>query len=198
MRRKIGIWLLLLLFVGAAQAQEEKLPSLLKETKSGKVMFSSEKAKEEMKLQRLAQDRAVWAKWGGKPCPVFSLTDLNGRLWSNESVRGKVTLINFWQVTGGPCMREIPWLNKLCEKYPELNFLACTLNDAAQVKAALAKVPFLFCQLTDALPLWHAFGIVIVPTAILLNSKGNVQAVFTGTNDSLKREVEDRLKELEE
>ena len=32
----------------------------------------------------------------GDPAPLFSLNDLNGKIWSLEELKGKVVLVNFW------------------------------------------------------------------------------------------------------
>lgn len=198
MRRTIvSALLLFLLFAGTvvAYAQDDKLPALLKERRSGKVMFDKEQAMQEIKRQRLAQSDAIWKKWGEKACPVFSYKELNEKEWTNENIRGKVTLINFWHINCGPCIREIPWLNKLMEKYEDVNFLACTFNDATQAKGVVEKTGFLYSQLTNAMSLWHAFGVDISPVTIILDKEGKVVAVVTGINDSLKRVIESKLKE---
>lgn len=186
----------LLFAVAVAHAQDDKLPALLKERKrSGKVMFSKEQAMEEIKRQRLSHSDAIWKRWGAKPSPTFAYKDLKGTEWTHETVRGQVTLINFWHINCGPCVREIPWMNRLQKKHEDVNFLACTFNDAPQIRAAMEKTPFLFSQLTDALSLWQAFGVVISPTTIILDKEGKVFAVITGMNDSLKRVIESKLKE---
>lgn len=199
MKTFASIIVLLLLSVGTAFAQEEqgeKLPPLFKERRSGKVMFDAEQARREISNMRLAQSNAIWAKWGEKPCPVFAFKDVQGKEWTNENIRGKVTLINFWQVNCGPCIREMPWLNKLMEKYPEANFLGCTYNTPAQIKRLVAETPFLYPQLTDeAIALWQAFGVEASPTTIILDKEGKVFAVITGVNDALKRAIESKLKE---
>lgn len=195
MKRVISILLLFLGFVGAVYAQDDKLPLLLKERRSGKVMFDQDKAVQEIKRQRLAQSSAIWAKWGEKPCPAFAYYDLDGQLWTEKSIRGKVTLINFWHTDSGPCVRAIPWLNKLCDKHPEANFLACTFNGASQVEEVIAREPFPYPQLTEALSLWQTFGVIISPTTIILDKQGNVFAIITGLGDRLKREIESKMRE---
>lgn len=198
MKKIIGFISLFLLFAGAIVAQEPKkeLPAILKSNRKGKVVFDKDQAVREVNRARLAHSDAVWAKWGDKPCPPFAYKDMEGHLWTNETIKGKVTLINFWHFWCGPCIREMPWLNKLPEKYPDANFLSCTFNEASQIKKLVEKTPFLYHHLTDALALWKAFGIEISPTTIILDKEGRVFAVITGTNDTLKRAVESKLKEV--
>lgn len=192
----ILVWLLLSVVTVFAQVQqEEKLPPLFKERRSGKVMFSREQAMREINRERLEHSNAIFMRWGGKLCPVFACKDLEGKEWTNANIRGKVTLINFWHTGAAPSIREIPWLNKLAEKYPRANFLACTFNTPAQIKKIVEETSFLFPQLTEAKAVWQAFGVDISPTAIILNKEGKVFAVVTGANDSLKRAIEEKLKE---
>ena len=57
----------------------------------------------------------------GDKCPDFTISCYTGEeetfnLHSNER---KVTVLNFWYTTCGPCVDEIPYFNALQEKYPE-------------------------------------------------------------------------------
>lgn len=202
MKKFAGILLLLLslpmvaVFAQEQGEQEDKLPSLLKERRSGKVMFNREQAVREINRERLNHSNAIFTKWGGKPCPTFACKDLGGKEWTNEKIRGKVTLINFWHSESAPCVREIPWFNKLMRKYPQANFLACTFNTSEQIKEIVTGTPFLYSQLADATALWKLFGVTLSPAMILLDEEGNVVTVVTGVSDALKRTVEARLKEL--
>jgi len=42
--------------------------------------------------------RSVTLRWddANEPLASFQLADLNGKTWSVESLKGKVTLLNFW------------------------------------------------------------------------------------------------------
>jgi thiol-disulfide isomerase/thioredoxin len=54
----------------------------------------------------------VWTKTDRR-VPEFSLTDLNGRVWTLADLKGKTTLINFWATWCPPCVGEMPYLEKL-------------------------------------------------------------------------------------
>lgn len=57
----------------------------------------------------------------GKELPDYSLVGLSGKTYTNESLKGKVVLFNFWSVNCGPCIMEIPVLNKLYHSYKDNN-----------------------------------------------------------------------------
>lgn len=57
-----------------------------------------------------------------KAVPKFSGVSLSGRTWTNDSLKGKVTLIAFWAIGCGPCMYEINYLNNLNLKYKDKDF----------------------------------------------------------------------------
>lgn len=51
----------------------------------------------------------------GKPFPVFNAVNGKHKI-NNDSLKGKVVLINFWFETCHPCMAEMPALNELAVK----------------------------------------------------------------------------------
>lgn len=57
----------------------------------------------------------------GDKCPDFTISTYNNEeetftLYDNA---GKVTVLNFWYTTCGPCVAEIPHFNAMQEKYPD-------------------------------------------------------------------------------
>jgi thiol-disulfide isomerase/thioredoxin len=53
----------------------------------------------------------------GKPLPPFEMTDLKGNRLTNDSLKGKVVLIDFWATWCGPCRKASPVMQALHEKY---------------------------------------------------------------------------------
>ena len=75
----------------------------------------------------------------------FTMQDVDGKSVQFRSVigQGKVTFIDFWATWCGPCCAEIPYLEKLVEKYkdnPDIEFVSISLdNDLKKWQAKLAK-----------------------------------------------------------
>ncbi len=69
-----------------------------------------------------------WEKQS-KPLPDFALADLQGRVWKLADLKGKVSLINLWATWCGPCIQELPHLQKLYEQMKDRkDVLVLTLN----------------------------------------------------------------------
>ena len=54
--------------------------------------------------------------------PDFTLVSLEGDRITLSDLRGNVILLNFWATWCGPCIMEIPDLNKLQEKYQDKGY----------------------------------------------------------------------------
>jgi thiol-disulfide isomerase/thioredoxin len=64
-----------------------------------------------------------------KPLPDFALADLQGRVWKLADLKGKVSFINLWATWCGPCIQELPHLQKLYEQTKDRkDMLVLTLN----------------------------------------------------------------------
>ncbi len=72
-----------------------------------------------------------WEKTN-QPLPAFELADLSGRAWNLASLKGKVTLINFWASWCGPCREELPHLAKLIDqnkRRSDLQFITLNIDE---------------------------------------------------------------------
>jgi peroxiredoxin len=112
----------------------------------------------------------------------FTLTDLQGRNWTLQSLRGKVVLVNFWATWCGPCRKEMPDLDVVYKRFKDqgLVLLAISDEEVAKVKPFLAEnkvsYPILLDPGRKVNDLFHIEGI---PRSFVYDRKGKlvVQAI---------------------
>jgi peroxiredoxin len=116
--------------------------------------------------------------------PPFTLSDLNGSKISSSDLfsSNKVTLINFWGTFCGPCIREMPELEKLWQQYSGqgLGMVGIVL-DSQKVAAArdlAARLGTTYPHLLDDGR--YGPGIRAVPQTLLVDSEGKVLVSVTG------------------
>ena len=66
----------------------------------------------------------------------FNLTDLQGKSWRLQELRGKVVLVNFWATWCPPCRKEMPDLQALYDKYKDQGFIVLSISDEEAAKVA--------------------------------------------------------------
>ena len=139
----------------------------------------------------------------------FTAMDKDGKTVKLSDFKGKKVYINMWASWCGPCMREIPELEKVYQKYKnnkDIVFLSMTSpNDAGfknqspqdkskdvilkKAKELGATYPVLF-DVNDRFIINYA--IRSFPTHILINSDGTFETRIAGsvTEESLTKEIE--------
>ena len=135
-------------------------------------------------------------EWVGKPLPAFKVKDTGGREWTNADVAGHPMVLNFWYTGCGPCIREMPKLNKWMELFPEVMYLATTFDSAEQIKRIVENRPFRFTQIADELFFFKTFNVSGMPVTILVDKKGIIRHIEEGTGDAKLRFMQDTLKKL--
>ena len=127
--------------------------------------------------------------------PDFSLTDIYGISYSNESLLGKIVVFNFWGIWCKPCVKEIPQLNKLAKYYSnrdDIIFLAVSSDSEKSLKKFIKRKKFGYNQVSykDAMGLSAQLmdlGMYGVPVHIVLDKKGNVVFRFLGDSPGIDK-----------
>jgi thiol-disulfide isomerase/thioredoxin len=121
-----------------------------------------------------------------KPAPSARLIAADGTEKGWEAWRGKFVLVNFWATWCGPCVREMPSLQRLQAALGSDRFTVLALSQ--DLKGWDVIAPFLERLKLDALPVLHdpqgaaarGFGVAGLPATILLDPDGRELGRLTG------------------
>ena len=71
----------------------------------------------------------------GELAPAFSLQNAAGKPVTVADYRGKILVLNFWASWCGPCVEELPSLNKLAERYrgKDVHILGVSVDEDLQI-----------------------------------------------------------------
>ena len=116
----------------------------------------------------------------GKPIDIKG-TLFDGTAFDWAKYRGKVVLIDFWATWCGPCRAEVPNVKKNYRAYHDRGFDVVGINlddERADVEKYLEKEKFPWITLYDggwdANPTATYYGVMGIPTVILVDKEGNV------------------------
>lgn len=117
----------------------------------------------------------------GEPAPSLTLerTIPAGGYSNWESLKGKPVVIEFWATWCSWCIEEIPHLNKLAEKFRDVQFISITDEQISIVEPFLAKRPvFGEVALDHGGSTFKAYGIEGRPQTVLVDRNGVVRGVM--------------------
>ena len=132
----------------------------------------------------------------GKKAPSFSMTDINGKTISSESLLGKVVVLNFWFVTCQPCIEEIPDLNEVYKKYknnPDVVFASITFNEKEKVSKFLKKHPLDYPVISDARNICNEFSVNSYPTNMVIDKEGNFYDLISGGFPNISDHISSKI-----
>lgn len=157
----------------------------------------TEEFKERAKLFRKAAHRLSLV--GNEMIVAGKLLD--GTVLDMDAKKGKVVLVEFWATWCHPCVKEMPYVQRLYEAYHEkgLEIVGVSLDkDVDVLKAFLEqrKIPWENMLDTDTeaegLTMWEYYAAEGIPTMILIGRNGKV--ISTNARDvELKRLLEEQL-----
>lgn len=124
----------------------------------------------------------------------FPLPRVAGGVERLDKYAGKVLLVNFWATWCGPCIREMPSLYKLRERFASRPFeiISVTLDDdpvdaKRELEKKFGKAPFPIFYARGAgekaKELSRVFRVSGVPISFILDRKGQLQKQIIGERD---------------
>lgn len=129
--------------------------------------------------------------------PPFTLTTLDGRSVSLDSLEGKVVLLDFWATWCAPCREALPHMRQIAKKFQEqpLVILSVSLDgDEQKWKDFVQKNGMTWPQYRDGGftgPISRLFGVQAIPHTFTIDADGVLQDEHVGD-----AAIEGRLKKL--
>jgi len=132
-----------------------------------------------------------------KPAPDLVLTKVDGSgTLSLAENKGKVVLVDLWATWCGPCIKELPHLQALSEKFGAEDFLMLGVvlesGDPGEIQAFLAEKEIHYPQVLGEEGTKDSFGPFLgYPTKYLIDRDGRVVKRYFGmVGDELLSDVE--------
>lgn len=153
--------------------------------------FCSENCREEF----LKNPSAFLPSDKPRPAPAFSLKDLNGATVSLADYKRKVVLLDFWATFCGPCVKEMPKLQKLNDQYAAKGFavvgIATDEEGAKKVAPAVARIKVKYPILLANPAAWEQYEVHELPALFLIDRQGQIVKRFGGksAHKTIEQEV---------
>lgn len=135
----------------------------------------------------------------GVAAPGFTLRDIDGKMVSLDSLRGKTVLLDFWGSWCIPCLKSIPHLKEIYARYKdkglEIVSIACNDTDEAW-RAAVKRTGMSWTSLFNgegADDAAKAYGIMAFPTMLIISPEGVILKRATGENEEFFNYLESIL-----
>lgn len=117
--------------------------------------------------------------------PLFELYDMNGRVVKLEDYRGRVLLLNFWQTTCAPCIKELPDFADFAADQGEMGaaVLAVNFDETSQMvndffsKNNIEGVPVV---LDPDSSVRNSYGVIGIPVTFIIDAEGIVRDMHLG------------------
>jgi len=134
-----------------------------------------------------------------RPFPFdFKLTDLEGKPFALESLKGKVVIIDFWATWCVPCRKELPYFVSLYQKYKDKGLEIVGIDYEHETGEAISKQVQGFlkergvtypCVVGDDATRNQVPGFEGLPTTLFLDRAGKVRLKLSGYHSMIPLET---------
>ncbi len=138
------------------------------------------------------------SEWIGQKSPPMSLVDLNDKKYTLQDLKDKVVVMNFWFINCKPCVKEIPELNDLVQKYQaqDVVFLGLARDSADKLSEFLQTKEFLYNIVPNSQEYATAFDVSAYPTHIIIDKEQNIVVYFSGLAPKLIEAIDIKIASL--
>jgi thiol-disulfide isomerase/thioredoxin len=129
--------------------------------------------------------------------PPFSITTMDGKQISLDSLAGKVVLIDFWATWCGPCREALPHIRDIAHRFQEQPLVVISISldkDEEKWKDFVAKNQMTWLQYRDGSfsgQIAKSFGVNAIPATFTIDADGVLEDQHVGDAN-----IEGKLKKL--
>jgi peroxiredoxin len=132
--------------------------------------------------------------------PDFTLNDIYGKKVMLSQFRGEVVILNFWSIWCGPCLAEMPSLNKLYLEFKDKGLMVIGVaEDPAEkpVKSYIQEKGLAFPILMDKeRKVYFKYSLFGIPVTFLIDKKGVIVEKFIGERDWSSPQMKEKISNL--
>ena len=120
--------------------------------------------------------------------PDFTLTDIDGNVFSLSDFRGKVVLLDFFATWCGPCRAEMPHLKALNEKFgEELVIISISVDpnydSVERLKSFRQDYNITWTLARDTTNVQAQYNVTAIPTLYIIDQNGYVRFHHVGLTE---------------
>ena len=133
-----------------------------------------------------------------RPAPPFVVRGLEGGDFSSSELDGRIVLLDFWATWCPPCIKDLPRLTQLHERYTDrgVSVVSVSIDEGDKAAKKVAKMVRkrkathpVYLDSADS-SAWSAYLVRVVPAQFLIDGSGNVVAQWSGKIDLDEVEAE--------
>lgn len=132
--------------------------------------------------------------------PDFTLNAICGKRVTLSQFRGKVVILNFWSIWCGPCLVEMPSLNKLYLEFKNKGLVVIAVaEDPAEkpVRSYIQEKSLAFPVLMDKeRKVYFKYSLFGIPVTFLIDKKGVIVEKFIGERDWSSPQIKEKISKL--
>jgi thiol-disulfide isomerase/thioredoxin len=123
----------------------------------------------------------------GDLAPGWTLTDASGTTHTLSEYRGKTIVLDFWATWCGPCIRTMPEIQRLHEKYLSNDLIVFGVNtwEESNSSAYMKQHAFTYGLLLKGEDIAKAYRVNILPTLYVIGGHGKILFRSIGVDDDL-------------